>query len=1807
MNTEQLHTLLGSLSGHLVTSASREEREIENLNKLLSRSLLPKDLQDLKSSSFAFEGADLFSLDNVPVERLEALKSLTEEQFKEDAEPELRAFVREVPVRSTQIHASVPLWAAGASVESTIGPFTRKDGRQFWFDFFRIEKLVALYIQNRPNPALLFKVSTGLQFISRILPLITQPSTSYRLPAGSIWISSEILASNAPAGDYTGLTIKGGLVTLSAAPQHINGKLTVGPLTVVTVRLELQQPGVTGADPSSPYGIDARDASLQLPETLSFHFSSAGRTLDEVSSARWDVFGHRASFEWNRIGQPLYDNLTHRVLIPFTCSEQAFEVRSCKSPFHTARGKAPIKKSAWALPSAPIDIVHPTAASGIGALLVGCGEGLTNAWKGLRDGELNLTQPFVMAEPGRISISDPTANNSFSQQTFKLWKDKLNKFGTTVELHYPKTTPFFYFTFADGNEALMIFGNADVKIDRPVNVAGEALPIRSKNSLLIMSANKVVRLISLFDDNIFIDSIDQTKKPPSFPKPIALALRNALFKVTPVNGCVLFGSLAEDFVKVTHGFLYLTFGMYAYIPTLPDPYAANLGILSGQFRGQRLTDTLSVPTIWMWLTCQVIWEPTNVPADDPDDKVDVSFHFAPLQIQFQMTGTTVASTGAGGSATNSSLVTHPLVGLSTLQTDATAGATLIAGQPETAATVKLEGEVDEGDATDVKDQPLPNYGEIWDQSTGFLQQDAFALLDVSTNADLLGISFGTFDNRRMRMVRTHNVVPAPEQSIPGFPLQVKGMDVVSQGVNARAFTVPPISWEPVFNLTPPEVNGDPSAGFNYYPDDGGPARILNFSAEQVALAPIPLTDFLVDSYAEDDKFFALALFTLPFGLRALALLKKEFENDGATQEGTNLLLDPKSFENNLKGGRQLEMDAGTSPVVGESNMFVGCTAQMNNVVEMDGIQRGNSTLGRSVTKIFNREFMPKTPGDITRPRGVPLTRMDLSGYGATTFSNWLNPKATIAATSQAKFDVLMGRCAHEIIQVKSIMYPWAIRVVRTITLLRTSTNYVYRHDSGWKAESHGKFDFSYYANMLKDGKLIPVPKPSPYEIHPGVVLGLYNATEIKETRDIKPFAGTGQLVLQPGSTYVDADDGRERALPDTKNIPNEYELQPVYFNADVEIENPVTGYVTKEVDGVEKKLIPSKRILGFVQLAPRGMPIPIEVFKALIASQQGSIGGPIATVVNIGNSGQEMRLNRFDMNNSFASNGSDPVLVAAARGNVILPKDGSWTLVKHEQGTGAVSPVPQDLSVPLIRIGKLRKPKPMLIIPTMDLVTIKNMIQLDGELIPKPDPASQLLRIANPTEILRAPAADTINYGFLQSTDTQKALFLTPSFALNNKKLLSKTPPLFADAFRLVNSKAVFPNIKEEAGKKFGEAIALLKDMNGFDQFNTSVLDDAGAKVLEVMNINQVGEQGYKFAKKVADFPLPDHWDLINISNSFRIYIEYKASDAAGGAGKLNFDVDSFAANVADKWKSRMANVSLVVNLGPIDRLMTIKGNWDAKKGEEASFGGGGAGEVPRPQIEFSKELDPIIHILEILQSLSGEDYAGAVGKGVKLAMSNKAGAWEYKFEASKEIPLLRFPPGILYNDPNQPLKLEAGLKLSAYFNSALMIETDKKQLLPSAGGSLGFYGRLSVMCVSLSVATVYAVGQANLDFGADTKAGPFLRLKFGFGAQIVVGLPVIANVSVLYMVGVEIYLDSDTLRVSAFLLFQGHADVLGGLVSVTITIEAKGTIERIESEKRTNLAAQVSFALEITVFWIIDITISESWEEHRQIAGLKV
>ncbi|MDD4108652.1 MAG: hypothetical protein PHH93_08030 [Prolixibacteraceae bacterium] len=1651
-------------------------------------------------------------------------------------------------------------------------------------------------------------------------PVTAKPSPTYSLVKGSIWIYSRILAPGAPEGTYTGLTIKGGKITLSNLPQNINNKLTIAAGTTVNVELNPDQQEVTDADSESAYGRDARDMKLQLPEVLEFHFSGNGRTIDKAGDASWRLYGQKMQFEWVKNQQAIYDAQIQRIFFPFKASGKNIVIKHNKSEFHSLGKEAEIQKSGWVLPVASIDILEPTAAAGTGEMFVQCKKGLINKWIGLKGGSFSLNMPGFLAGPGQILIADLSAGNPHASQSLKLWKDGNNETGTTVNLSFSGNAPFFYVSNVNGNELLMTYTDANFQIDRPVKVNGEPPAINSLNSLLIIAANTANRLVYLFDNNLILDDAQINSQDPVVPGQMALALTNALFKVTQPNGCLLFGNLNEDFSKVEKGFLFLTFGLLAYIPTLPDPYAVNLGIMQRQIRGSvkgasSLSDSaFSAQQITAWLVCRVAWIDSPDETDN-NDKVTVSFHFAPLNNQFggisldsadneelaesEPASPTVSSENAGfRPAAGSAVIAETDISVSRLASLNLSGT--LSGKtinPASAENVSTGSGVTEPATARMSSavsnrKPLPGYGPQWDKETIRYKRDLFALLDVSTNADLFGISFDLLTRRDFR-VTTGTDAATGETTSSFFPVQVDGMDVVSAGANVKAFTVPQISWEPVFNLSPPApppdgpVPGDPAGGFNYYPDDGGPTHILNNSTEKVILAPLPVTGFLLDKRETDSNFKAFSFFTLPFGMKAAALLSEKYVYNNVPRDGGDLNEIKVSFENDVQSGLQLRMDAGVPLREGDSKMFMGTTVQINNILDLAGNLTGNSTLGGSVTTIFNREFFYDTnyPFELFKQRGVPVTRMDLSGYGASMFSNWLNTKAAIAETSQAKFDVFVGRCSHEIIQVKSIMYPWAIKVVRTITLFRVNSGYVYRFDSGWRAESDGKFDFRYY--IYEDNpnfpggtpenpepQLIAVERFAEFEIHPGIVKALYNVSNIIETSEVEPFK---QKV-----TFAKSVDqlGKEIDTPMDYDI----ELQPVYFDADVDVEGVISGMVSKPTSDGDKKLVPSKRILGFVQLGPRGFPLNNTALQLLV-TRQGTIGGSIDCEADLVESTQKMRLSHFDFNNSFTGNGSGPAFCMAGRGNVLLPKDGSWTMVRHERANGDVSPVPENLSIPVIRQGKVVK---------------------DGNTVKIDTPAGNVLtRIAEPVELLRQPVSNTINYGFLQSTDTQKALFLTPSFKKGTKKMLSKTPPLFVDAFRIVNSKGIFPNIGEAidfTADTLGEAILMKK--NGSFPFDTSDLKDLGKDVFELMDIqdtvNNIKQQGLQLLHNPEEvFDLPSEFELIDVGDgNFRIYIEYAKKDKNGNveeSGSLDFDINS----VAESWKSKMNNIGLVIDLAGIKRLMTIRGNWDSENGKEATY--------PKPDLKFAPELQPLVDLLEILQSLQEGNYGEAVQNGLKLAMSNKAGTWEYKFEASKEIPVLRFPvPDAVYNDPNTPFKLEAGLKIGAYFNAALKVTTDANELLPSAGGVLGFFARLSVMCVSVSAATIYAIGQANVDIAADTKTGPSLRMKFGFGAQIVVGLPVAGNVSVLFVVGAEIFVASGIVEVSAFLMFQGHAEILGGIVAITIRIEAKGTYSKKaigSGGSRTDMQCQVTFGLDISIAFIINISFTESWQEQRQIA----
>ena len=152
--------------------------------------------------------------------------------------------------------------------------------------------------------------------------------------------------------------------------------------------------------------------------------------------------------------------------------------------------------------------------------------------------------------------------------------------------------------------------------------------------------------------------------------------------------------------------------------------------------------------------------------------------------------------------------------------------------------------------------------------------------------------------------------------------------------------------------------------------------------------------------------------------------------------------------------------------------------------------------GVDVADIFSSRFDPIDP-TLPNSTGVPLRRYDITGYGASTFSEWTNTTPVSTDVLKAHFHVLIGRTSHEIIQVQSIIYPWAIKVVRTITIDRQASGSVERYDSGWQAASDGLFDYPNGTGITRN------------QIHSGLISGVINVKNIQQLGLPISTSGTG--------------------------------------------------------------------------------------------------------------------------------------------------------------------------------------------------------------------------------------------------------------------------------------------------------------------------------------------------------------------------------------------------------------------------------------------------------------------------------------------------------------------------------------------------------------------------------------------------------------------------------------------------------------------------------------------------------------------------
>jgi hypothetical protein len=590
------------------------------------------------------------------------------------------------------------------------------------------------------------------------------------------------------------------------------------------------------------------------------------------------------------------------------------------------------------------------------------------------------------------------------------------------------------------------------------------------------------------------------------------------------------------------------------------------------------------------------------------------------------------------------------------------------------------------------------------------------MLDVSTQADQLGVDL--------------SYTPGPAGAI-----QVKGVDLVSLGGPADVIMLPQMQWEPVQVLQNKDVGILPKHLAS--PDDGGPTLVGARTVRLTPIAPMPLAVAVVDAHNEQREPTA-ALFTLPFGIRALAtldpartlsaqragiqLFRQTFVDSFTSAAQVRLKAAPARIE--IAGDAPAPILAKVAPLLpGAALQTIHATDEFHTPIvyapppppppPLPPLSPATKNPPFSVLDPIDQDFN-RTFGPAGLSPQVPIERIDLSGYGASCFSDW-SADEPIGITN-VRFEVLTGRTRYEVIQMRSILVPCQSVVVRTITLERRASGNVFRWDSGWQAVTPGLFD----------------SPDAAVRCHSGAVRGFYNIRHIRDT--------PGTIPLDNGKAEVEA----------------------VYFDADATIDHVVKGATAPE------KRVLAIGQLGFVQRIPLKVgaattvgPLNAAQLQELL-TKYDPVGGPIDCTVDIGGSGQQMRLTGLFCTPAPKPGGTE--FAVACYGTLAVPRNEPWSVARITNGQD-VSPVDAHRGLPLVRLGGTPR-----------------------------IPPSGNYRIADPNDLLNG--SPSIDYGMQLTTGTHRLLFLRPEIAEGGTRIMGALKPVLADPYSLVGCGGLFPPIR---------------------------------------------------------------------------------------------------------------------------------------------------------------------------------------------------------------------------------------------------------------------------------------------------------------------------------------------------------------------------------------------------------------------------
>ncbi|MFY1698124.1 hypothetical protein [Solwaraspora sp. WMMA2101] len=1159
----------------------------------------------------------------------------------------------------------------GLAPARRVGPLRTPGGVDVWYEAFVAARRLQVREAGATAPA--FVVTQARP------PVVGRTGTVVEIEAGTVWIRGDLFGG-LPAGAYAGLRVTGGTLTLGTATVHGDVIEVPAPLSAVLRLDPAPDPPPTGAAD----GCRGAEAGTALPASVTFRFRAGAVEIvgDPGAAKAWrQEFRFGPATGRTTFVERLWTLVLGYVVEPTTVDGTPIGADPAGDPLIGVTGTGTVRDAGLGLPVvAATDPAILGEASTAATWLLQV-TGLAARWYApdLREHPLGDAW-IVIAASGATVLADPVAPLAPPvAHDIQLWAIAGGG-GHRLPWRQRYAAPFWLFYRCDAvdGEYLMVTGHSEVALDRPVTTAGQPVPTLTDAGTLLLHRHGGGTTALL-----------GAAIPANARRHHQFALRNVLLWTTVPAFVYVRGALAgpagpsaDGPLLIDTGSAQLAFGLHGWAPTLPDPYVSN-GALTAPRIGREPPPAA--------LVCRIDWT-------TPDD-VTVAFD-GPLGPAVAVTGRP-ASPGTPQPPPKSS---GPDIGPSQVEQGSVGLDKSTGAQWDAARRLELELRGQRIQAAARSDATSTSMVD------GYLAEVVgrvpnLLLLDVSTNQDLLGVGLGVGPNH-----------PDTHYTVAGLASQAE--------VGAlRVTALPQVQWEPVRTL---DTDQDIMT-LGWFPTplasatDGGATSLGARSQRLVPVVPADAVDGTLDAFGDGTPVGVRT--TFPFGLIAAVLVQPH----GSGPRPADLLGLTRPEFGDARGGIQItaRAEGGRPDGGGVSATFAGRMRQLINGVDLpSGAPLGLSVLGAtadpggSVETVFNTDMA-------TDPR-VPVTRIDLSGYGGSNFSDWNNPFAAFAEAAKVQFRVMIGRTALEVVKVNSVLHPWGIRVTRSVTVERRPGGGVIRRDSGWQPFTPGLFDYRY-----RDAGAVTV---APYTFDAGVFRGLFGV------RNIRPA---------PGAEF-----GHGGAR-----------LVPYHFDADLALDGAATT-------------TPALGVLGWLQVAPSGVPAGPDALRALIEAQ-GPVGGPVDTVVDVGGSGLPMRAQRIEV--GLADDAGTPVFVATLRGTPQLPTTGSWSMAVRPVATappggGEATGVADTRGTPLIRRYPVAYPA------DETPIGVPPLAGTPGE-----------YRFADAADLLR-PTDPATEYAFVQSTPTHAFLFPRPVVpAPGVPRIESRHRPALADILARSTSKGAFP------------------------------------------------------------------------------------------------------------------------------------------------------------------------------------------------------------------------------------------------------------------------------------------------------------------------------------------------------------------------------------------------------------------------------